>query len=81
MEVGVVHLLNGRSGVGLHYLPTLAVVQLHPVVLAILYLSCALQRLGEELAEIVVIGSIFKTEVANIAEVLVELLCAELALM
>jgi hypothetical protein len=81
MNVRVVHLLNSRGRVRLHHLPALAVVQLHPVVLAILNLPSALERLGEELAQVVVIGGVLETEVANVAEILVELLCAGLALM
>lgn len=61
-------------------LPSLAVVQLHPVVLAVLDLPSALERLSEELAQVVVIGSILEPKVADVAEVLVELLCSKLAL-
>lgn len=49
VDVGMVHLLNGR-GVGFHYLPALSIVQLHPVVLPIFDFSSALKRLGKELA-------------------------------
>jgi hypothetical protein len=67
--------------VRLHDLPALAIVQLHPVVLAVLNLASALERLGEELAEVVVVGGILETKVADVAKVLVEFLCCELALM
>lgn len=80
MDVLVMHLLNGSSWVRLHDLPTLAVVQLHPIVLAVLNLASALERLGEELTEVIVVGGVLKTKVANVAEVLVELLCSSLAL-
>jgi hypothetical protein len=80
VQVGIVHLLDSCGRVGLHDLPTLAVVQLHPVVLAVFNLSGALQCLGEELAEVVVVGGILESEVANITEVLVEFLCIELVL-
>jgi hypothetical protein len=78
VDVGMVHLLDCR-GVGLHYLPALSIVQLHPVVLAILDLASALERLGEEFAQVVVIGRVLKAEVTDVAEVLVELLCCLLA--
>ena len=48
VNVGMVHLLNGR-GVGFHYLPALSIVQLHPVILAVLDLASALERLSKEL--------------------------------
>lgn len=79
VHVLAVHLLNGSSWVGLHHLPALAVVQLHPVVFAVLDLSSALQGLGEKLAQVVVVGGILEAEVANVAQVLVKLLCTLLA--
>jgi hypothetical protein len=79
MDVGMMHLLNGRW-VGLHYLPALSIVQLHPVVLAVFNLPSALERLGEEFAQVIVIGGILKAEVTDIAQVLVELLCNLLAM-
>lgn len=75
--VGVVHRLHSRR-VRLEHLPALSIVQLHPVILAVLDLSGALESLGEQLAEVVVVGGILETEVANIAQVLVKLLCVEL---
>lgn len=74
VDVGMVHLLNCR-GVGLHYLPALSIVQLHPVILAILHLASALERLREEFAQVVIVRGVLKAEVADVAEVLVELLC------
>ncbi len=47
----------------------LLVLLLHPVVLAILYAAFFLQRLREEIAQIVVIGRVFESEVAHIGEV------------
>jgi hypothetical protein len=47
VSVLVVHLLHGCCWVRFHDLPALAVVQLHPVVLAILNLAGALERLRE----------------------------------
>jgi hypothetical protein len=79
--VGVVHLLDSCRWVRLHNLPALAVVQLHPVVLAVFDLASALERLGEQLTQVVVVGGVLKTKVADVAKVLVELLCSELALM
>jgi len=51
----------------LHGLPPLAIVQLHPVILAVLNLTSALECLGEQLAQIVVVWSILKSKVADIA--------------
>lgn len=76
MRIGV-HLLDSRW-VGLHDLPALSVVELHPVVLAILNFASALKCLRKELTEVVVVGGVLKTKVADIAEILVELLCFEL---
>jgi hypothetical protein len=56
-------------------LPSFAVVQLHPVVLSIFQLPGVLQRLGEQIAEVVVVGSVLEAEVSHIREILVELLC------
>jgi hypothetical protein len=50
MNIAGVHLLDGGRWVRLHDFPTLSIVQLHPVVLAILDFSSAFQRLGEQLA-------------------------------
>lgn len=74
VDVGMVHLLNGRW-VGFHYLPALSIVQLHPIVLAVLNLASALKRLREEFAQVVVIRCVLKAEVTDVAQVLVELLC------
>ena len=60
-------------------LPTLAVVELHPVILAVLYFSGALKRLSEELAQVVIVRSVLEPEVADVAKVLVELLCRKSA--
>lgn len=66
-------MVHGGSSRGMvfQYLPALSIVQLHPVVLAILNLSGALKSLSEQLTEVIVIGSIFEAEVADIAEILV----------
>ena len=56
-------------------LPSFAVVQLHPVVLPVFHLARALQGLGEEVAEVVVVGGVFESKVSHICEVLVEFLC------
>lgn len=57
-----------------HGLPPLAIVQLHPVVLAILNLAAVLEGLGEQVPKVVVIGSILETEVPDVRKVGVELL-------
>ena len=74
----MVHRLRSRW-VRLEDLPALAVVQLHPVVLAILDLSSALESLSEQLPKVVVVGCVLKAEVTDVAEVLVEFLCGLLA--
>jgi hypothetical protein len=78
MNVAAVHLLDG-SRVRFHHLPALAIVQLHPVVLAILDFSGALKCLCKEFAQVVVVGGVFKPKVAYVAKVLVELLCTKSA--
>lgn len=50
----------------LHAFPTLAIIELHPVVLAILYLASVLECLSEEIAQVVVVGCILETKVADI---------------
>lgn len=54
--------------------PALTIVQLHPVVLAILHFSTIFQGLGEQVTKEVVIRGIFESKVANVAQVLVELI-------
>ncbi len=49
-------------------------VDLHPVVFAVLDLAGVLESLSKELAEIVVVGGVFEAEVADVREVLAELL-------
>ena len=61
-------------GIGL-VVPAAAVVQLHPIIFAILHLAGILEGLRQDVAQVVVIGCIFKPEVANIAQILVEFLC------
>lgn len=59
----------------LHGFPALAVVELHPVVLAILDLASLLEGLGEKITKVVVVGSVLEAEVAHVRKVLVELFC------
>ena len=59
----------------LHCLPSLAVVEFHPVVLAVLQLTRALQGLCEEISEVVVVGRVFEAEVPHVRQVFIELLC------
>lgn len=56
-------------------LPTLAIVEEHPVVNAIFRLAAVLEDLGEEFAQEVVVGCLLETELADIVEVDSELLC------
>jgi hypothetical protein len=64
-----------RRWVRLHRLPTLAVVELHPIVDAIFLLARILESLSKELAEVVVVWLVFESEVSDVAEVLVEFFC------
>lgn len=52
---------------------------LHPVVFAVLDVAGVLQRLGEELAEVVVVGRVFEAEVSHVGEVFAKLLGETLA--
>lgn len=54
-------------------------VDLHPVVLAVLDVAGVLESLGKELAEVVVVGGVLEAEVADVGEVLGELLGEALA--
>lgn len=71
--VGVLQMVGGGR-MGLEHLPALSVVQLHPVVLAILNLAGALESLSEQLAEIVVVWCVLETKVSDVAQVFVKLL-------
>lgn len=65
-SVGCVVVEMCLAGVCLHCFPSLAVVELHPVVLAILDLARVLECSGEELAEVVVVGCVLEAEVSNV---------------
>jgi hypothetical protein len=41
-------------------------VELHPIVLAILYFSSILQRLGEQIPKIVIIWRVLESEISDI---------------
>lgn len=45
---------------------------LHPVVLAVFHLAGVLQRLSEELAQVVVVGCVFEAEVSHVREIFAE---------
>ena len=66
-------------GVGFHGFPAFTAIELHPIVFTVFYFSGVFQSLCEEFAEIFVVRSVFEAKVADVAEVLVELLCAWLA--
>jgi len=53
--------------------PSSSIVELHPVVLPILHFAGVLEGLCQKITEIVVVGGVLKAEVANIAQILVEL--------
>jgi hypothetical protein len=62
--------------VALDRLPALSIVQLHPIVFAILHLARnVLECLGEKVTQMIVVGGVFETEVADISKVFVEFLC------
>lgn len=81
------HLGGTRSGIWVvvaarlvHRVPALGVLaDLHPVVLAILHLAGVLQRLGEEVSEVIVVGGVLESKVSHVRQVLVELLREALA--
>jgi hypothetical protein len=50
----------GLRGVRLHGFPAFAVVQLHPVVLAVFNFARVLERLREEFAKVLVVGCVFE---------------------
>ncbi len=56
-------------------LPSFAVIELHPIIIPILDLPSVFQRLGEEIAQVVVVWSILKTEVSHVTQIFVEFLC------
>lgn len=68
-----------RRGMLLHSFPALAVVNLHPVVLAIFDLSGALEGLREQLTKVVVIWGVFEAEIPDVAEVFAEFFWETLA--
>ena len=72
---GCVAALVATLGGGAWYIPAFAVVQLHPVVVAIFHFARGLQCLREEVAQVVVVGRVLEAEVADVGEVLVEFLC------
>ena len=59
----------------LHVLPALSIVDLHPVVLAILHFAGILESLGEQIAKVVVVGSVLEAKIADIGEIFVKFLC------
>lgn len=74
-DVVVVGMQMCLTGVLLHSLPAFTVVELHPVVLAVLDLTTVLECLSEQIAQVVVVGCVFEAKVADVRKVLVELLC------
>ena len=58
-----------------HGLPSLAIVKLHPVILSIFDLAGVLERLSEQLTQVVVVRSIFEAKIPDVAQVLAKFLC------
>ena len=75
--VGVVHVPRGV----LPRVPPLSRLRGHlvPVVLAVLDAAGVVQRLGEEVTQVIVVGRVLEAEVADVREVLVELVWEALA--
>lgn len=71
MVVAVSVLLNG--------LPALAIVELHPVVLPILHLAGGLESPCEQVPKIIVVRGVLEAEVANISQILVEFIFANVS--
>lgn len=67
----VMVILIGRRVLG-RSLPPLSIVQFHPIILSILNFSQILQRLGEQITQVIVVGGIFEPQVAYVGKVLVE---------
>ena len=57
--------------------PSLAIVQQHPIVDTIIFLSDILENLGEQLAKEVVVGSLLESQLPHIVHVNGKLLCKE----
>lgn len=57
--------------------PSLAVVQQHPVVDAIILLSDILENLGEQLTEEVIVRRLFESQLSHVVHVNGKLLCKE----
>ena len=62
-------------GIRFDSIPATASVEFHPVVFTILDLAGVFERLCKKVTKKIVIRSVFETEVADVAEILVELLC------
>src|ERR1700761_4888692 len=65
----------GNGWVLFHGLPSLAVIDFHPIIISVLGLSSVLQSLCEEVTQIIVIRFIFKSKIADITEIFIEFLC------
>ena len=60
-------------------LPPFSIVELHPIIFAILNLATVLEGLSEQITKEVVVGGVLETEVANVAQILIELVWIALA--
>ena len=58
-----------------HGLPPFAIVKFHPVILSIFDLAGVLERLREQLAQVVVVWSVFEPQISDVAQVFAKLLC------
>lgn len=59
----------------LHGFPSSAIVQLHPVVLAVFDLAGVLQSLRKEFPKVIVIRRVFEAQIPDVTQILVEFLC------
>ena len=57
----------------LHVLPSFAVVDFHPIVISVLDIPNVLECLSEQVSEVVIVWRILEAEVADVAQVFVEL--------
>ncbi len=48
-------------------IPSSSTIQLHPVVLAVFNIARILKRLGEQVSQEVIVGSVFESEISHIA--------------
>jgi hypothetical protein len=58
----------------LHGLPAASAIQLHPVIFSIFHFAGVFESLSKQVAAEVIVRSILESQVANVAEILIEFL-------